>query len=201
MKYCFFLLLLSPPGAQAQTSLFEDTLLTRYYSERELEHLTLLVDFFDAYVVKQTSESSIQLAYEAFNKRQAADGVIALTLPLDTIRVMFARVNLPVWNSIWKYGSMGTYRTRDSVRLIVPSLDLKLHDQYWKFLLALSETAEQLERYTKTIQSAGSLSPTLQGLYFDQFYTYKVDFTRAANRLVAAVHYLTYHVQMMEQPQ
>ncbi len=120
---------------------------------------------------------------------------------LDTVRVMFARVNLPVWNSIRAYSNVGTYRSRDSVRLIVPIIDIKLHGAYWEFLLALSKTDGQIERYTEFIQQVGSLSPTLQGLYFNQFYDYKADFTRAANRLVAAVHYLTYHVQMLEHPQ
>ncbi len=201
MKFCFLLFLVTSLPAQAQTSLFGDSLLTNYYSERELEELTILVDFFDDYVIRQTGESDLQLAYEAFNKQQAAKEYISLAMPLDTIRVMFAQVNLPVWNSTWAYSSYGTYRSRDSVRLIVPGIDLKLHDAYWEFLLALSETDKQLGRYTTTIQQSGTLSPILQGLYFDRFNTYKVDFNRAANRLVAAVHYLTFHVQVIEQPQ
>jgi hypothetical protein len=64
----------------------------------------------------------------------------------------------------------------------------------------LAETDEQIGKYTKTIQQTGSLSPSLYGLYFDRFYKYPIDFTRAANRLVAAVHYLTFHAQSMEHP-
>jgi hypothetical protein len=137
----------------------------------------------------------------SFNKQQAVKSEVLLAILLDTVRAMFARVNLPVWNSIWEYSSIGTHRSRDSLWMIVPMIDLKLHGAYWKFLLSLAETDEQMGRYTKEIQQAGSLSPTLYGLYFDQFDQYPVDFTRAANRLVAAVHYLTFHVQAIEHPE
>ncbi len=177
-------------------------MLSDYYSVRELEDLGVLVNFFDDYVIEQTGESDLQRAYASFNKQQANKSDISLSIPLDTVRAMFARVKLPVWNSIWNYSSVDVYRSRDSLRLIVPIIDLKLHDAYWQFLLALAETDEQIGKYTKTIQQAGSLAPSLYGLYFDRFYKYKysVDFTRAANRLVAAVHYLTFYVQMMEHP-
>ena len=200
---CCFLLTLLGLASQlpAQTSLSDDPLLTDYYAARELEDLTILVNFFDNYVSEQTGEADLQEAYVLFNKQQAAANLISLDIPLDTVRAMFARVNLPVWNSIWEYGSIGTYRSRDSLRMIVPMIDLKLHGAYWKFLLALAKTDEQIGKYTKTIQLSGSLSPILQGLYFDQYYDYPVDFTRAANRLVAAVHYLTFHVQAMEHPE
>ena len=175
-------------------------MLSDYYSVRELEDLGVLVNFFDGYVIEQTGESDLQWAYASFNKQQANKSDISLSIPLDTVRAMFARVNLPVCNSIWNYSSVDVYRSRDSLRLIVPIIDLKLHDAYWQFLLALAETDEQIGKYTRTIQQTGSLSPSLYGLYFDQFYKYPVDFTRAANRLVAAVHYLTFYVQTMEHP-
>ncbi len=202
IRYCFLLFLLGIAlRLSAQTSLGDDPLLSEYYSDRELEDLGVLVSFFDDYVVHQTGESDRQAAYGSFNKQQAAANLVSLNIPLDTVRAMFARVNLPVWNSIWNYSSVGVYRSRDSLRLIVPIIDLKLHDAYWQFLLALAKTDEQIGKYTKTIQLSGSLSPILQGLYFNQFYDYPVDFTRAANRLVAAVHYLTFHVQAMEHPE
>lgn len=198
MNYRCLLLVLLAPWAQAQTTLSQDSSLSAHYTAEELDRLAVLVRFFDAYVVRQTGENELQQAYQSFNRHQAAAKEIALALPLDTVRTMFAQVSLPVWNSIWQYGSSDTYRPRDSVRLVVPHLDLKLHGKFWQFLLALSKTDEQIRRYTKTIQLAGSLAPSLYGLYFDQFYAYPVDFTRAANRLVAAVHYLTFHVQVME---
>ena len=201
MRHCILLLLLGvTPQLLAQTSLQNDPLLSDYYSVRELEDLSVLVNFFDDYVIEQTGESDLQRAYASFNKQHAAKSDVSLSIPLDTVRAMFARVNLPVWNSIWEYSSVGVYRSRDSLRLIVPIIDLKLHDVYWQFLLALAETDEQIGKYTRTIQQTGSLSPSLYGLYFDQFYKYPVDFNRAANRLVAAVHYLTFYVQMMEHP-
>lgn len=201
IRYCF-LLLLSGLALRlpAQTALPDDPLLSDYYSVRELEDLSVLVSFFDGYVIEQTGESDRQRAYASFNKQQANKSDVSLSIPLDTVRAVFARVKLPVWNSIWDYSSVDVYRSRDSLRLIVPIVDLKLHDAYWQFLLALAETDEQIGKYTKTIQQAGSLSPSLYGLYFDRFYEYPVDFTRAANRLVAAVHYLTFYVQMMEHP-
>ena len=137
---------------------------------RELEDLGALVNFFDDYVIEQTGESDLQRAYASFNKQQASKSDISLSIPLDTVRAMFARVNLPVWNSIWNYSSVDVYQSRDSLRLIVPIIDLKLHDAYWQFLLALAETDEQIGKYTRTIQQTGSLSPSLYGLYFDQFY-------------------------------
>ena len=145
-------------------------MLSDYYSVRELEDLSVLVSFFDGYVIEQTGESDLQRAYASFNKQQANKSNVSLSIPLDTVRAMFARVNLPVWNSIWNYSSVDVYRSRDSLRLIVPIIDLKLHDAYWQFLLALAETDEQIGKYTRTIQQTGSLSPSLYGLYFDQFY-------------------------------
>lgn len=202
MKYCFLLLLLGLAfRLPAQTALSNDPLLSDYYSEDELEDLAVLVNFFDDYVTEQTGENDLPSAYALFNQRQATRSNASLSVPLDTMRAMFARIKLPVWNSIWEYNSISTHRSRDSLRLIVPMIDLKLHDKYWKFLLALAEADEQMGRYTKTIQQAGSLSPTLYGLYFDQFDKYPVDFARSANRLVAAVHYLTFHVQTMEDPE
>ncbi len=202
MRYFLLLILLGlAPRLLAQASLQNNPLLSDYYSERELEDLTILVNFFDDYVIRQTGESDLQGAYASFNKQQAAAAPISLNIPLDTVRAMFARVNLPVWNSIWEYTSVETYRSRDSVRLIVPVIGLKLHGAYWEFLLSLAKTDKQIEKYTKTIQLSGSLSPSLQGLYFNQFYNYPVDFTRVVNRLVAAVHYLTFHVQALEHPQ
>lgn len=200
---CCLLLTLLGLASQlpAQTSLSDDPQLTDYYTTRELEELTVLVNFFDNYVTQQTGEDDLQKAYVSFNKQQAAARLISLDILLDTVRAMFGRVNLPVWNSIWEYGSIGTYRSRDSLQMIVPMIDLNLHGAYWKFLLALANTDEQIARYTKAIQLSGSLSPTLQGLYFNQYHDYPVNFTPAANRLVAAVHYLTFHVQAAEHPE
>ena len=119
-----------------------------------------------------------------------------LDIPLDSLHAMYAEVNFPVWNSIWDYTSIGTRRQRDGLRVIVPQLDINYQGKHRQFLIGLGETDELIKVYVEHIQRAGGLSPVTFILYFDE--SQKVDFKDPINRLVAAIHYLTFYERQMQ---
>lgn len=180
----------------SQKNLADNVLLQQYYSVDEIEHLSIIVDFFDRYIQQQTGIDDLQPAYDAFNKSAAQEKLILLNIPADSLHAMYAEVNLPVWNSIWQYHSTATRRPGDDLRLIVPQLDINYNREYHQFLTALGETNELIKMYADYIQKAGTLSPVTFALYFDE--SREVDFNDPANRLVAAIHYLTFYERQMQ---
>ena len=181
----------------SQKNLADNALLQQYYSADEIEHLSIIVDFFDRYIQQQTGIDDFQQAYDAFNKSAAQEKLIPLNIPADSLHAMYAEVNLPVWNSIWQYESVGTHRSGDGLRVIVPQLDLNYTREYYQFLTALGETNKTIKMYADYIQKAGGLSPMTFVLYFDE--SQKFDFNDPANRLVAAIHYLTFYERQMQE--
>lgn len=198
MKYILLSLhlFLASPLVHSQKNLADNALLQQYYSTDEIEHLTIIVDFFDRYIQQQTGIDDFQQAYDAFNKSAAQEKLIPLNIPADSLHAMYAEVNLPVWNSIWQYGSIATRRPGDDLRLIVPQLDINYNREYYQFLTALGETNKTIKLYADYIQKAGGLSPMTFVLYFDE--SQKFDFNDPANRLVAAIHYLTFYERQMQ---
>ena len=198
MKYILLSLhlFLASPLVHSQKNLADNALLQKHYSADEIEHLSIIVDFFDYYIQQQTGINDLQPAYDAFNRETAEGKEINLNIPADSLHAMYAKVNLPIWNSIWQYGSIATRRPGDDLRLIVPQLDLNYAGEYRQFLTALGETNELIKMYADYIQKAGGLSPVTFALYFDE--SQEVDFNDPANRLVAAIHYLTFYERQMQ---
>ena len=159
MKYILLSLhvFLASPSVHSQKSLADNALLQKYYSVDEIAHLSIIVDFFDHYIQQQTGIDDFQQAYDAFNKSAAQEKLIPLNIPLDSLHAMYAEVNLPVWNSIWQYESVGTRRLGDGLRIIVPQLDLNYMREYYQFLTALGETNKTIKLYADYIQKAGGL--------------------------------------------
>ena len=200
MKYILLSahLFLPNPWVHSQKSLADDTLLQQHYSADDIERLGIIVDFFDHYIQQQTGMDDLQQAYDTFNKSTAQKKQITLNIPLDSLHAMYAEVNLPVWMSIWEYSSIGTLRQRDNLRVIIPQLDLNYAGEYRQFLMALGKTNELISMYADYIQKAGTLSPVTFGLYFNEFQKVETDFYDPVNRLIAAIHYLTFYERQMQ---
>ncbi len=92
----------------SQDKLTDHPVLSQYYTQGDIERLGIIVDFFDHYVQRQTGTTDWQETYDTFNKSAAQEEQIMLDIPLDSLHAMYAEVNLPVWNSIWDYTSVGT---------------------------------------------------------------------------------------------
>ena len=198
MKYILLSLhlFLASPLVHSQKNLANNALLQQYYSADEIDHLSIIADFFDHYIQQQTGIDDLQPAYDAFNKSAAQEKRIPLNIPADSLHAMYAEVDLPVWNSIWQYGSIATRRPGDGLKSIVPQLDLNYAGEYRQFLMELGKTSKLIKMYADYIQKAGTLSPVTFALYFDE--SQKVDFNDPANRLVAAIHYLTFYERQLQ---
>ena len=192
--FLFFLIFITKItciGAQ-NYELYRGNKIHEVFEEQEIIYLDMIVECFDSILLAKTNNQDISQAYnEYFNKLKDSESLkdlwrsIALSNS-DNISALiknFKRVGL--FDEIWEYSYEYKYKSNDTLAL---RLSLNLQGKYVHLLKLLSQNNFFKTYYNSLIRS-GYIDPSMVAIVMKEYK--KVDFRKAINRLVWAIHYIT----------
>ena len=175
-----------------------DDLLTTYFNKSEIKTIEKLIQYFDDYVITQTSNQlTIDKAYIAYFEKikpsieEATD--FNMFLPSIDDRILFYKtLDKNILSEIYDIRDTLTIRSRgenEPRKVYSPySFDLNLHGKYSDFLKELSLRNDFFKSYYETIQVAGDIAPTLYAKILHE--NSEIDFDNREERLVVIISLL-----------
>ena len=181
-------------------SLSQDTILTHYYSAEQVTELAKILNFFDHYVMEETGINEVAPAYDQFNETLAKQPGVAINVPLkQQQQALYQQLATPVWESIWKYYESNLTKVGNDGDVNVIRTELisfNTQGIFWQYSEAYGKNDKLICAYMETNNASGYLSPSTGRMYFMDGKNFPVDFSKASNRLIAAIRYLTFNDQI-----
>jgi hypothetical protein len=175
-----------------------DDLLTNYFNKSEIKTIEKLIQYFDDYVITQTSNQlTIDKAYIAYFEKikpaiaQAAD--FSIFLPSIDDRILFYKtLDKNILSEIYNISDTLTiiFRGETEPRKVYSpySFKLNLHGKYSDFLNELSLRNDFIKSYYEIIQLAGDITPSLYAMILHE--NNEIDFDNSEERLVVIISLL-----------
>jgi hypothetical protein len=92
-----------------------------------------------------------------------------------------------VFSEIWKYSDGYQYKSGDTSSM---QLSLNVQGKYFKFLKSIGKKNVFIKKYANSVQSVGCIAPSLVAYVMKDYNG--LDFQKPVNRLIMAVHYITF---------
>jgi len=170
----------------------EDTDVLSIYNKKEISSLKLIVDFYDAFIMKNTKQQQINLAYHEYfesirNVNSFEDLINHIRLTPDDLKFLINDLKIcGTFDEIWQYEYGINYKTKDTISVcIIPNTQGK----YMRLLKLLGQSNDYLEVYANSIQECVCIPPSI-AVGFQHNHN-EFDFQKEVNRLIFAIHYIT----------
>lgn len=174
--------------------LLKDTDVLKVFKKEEISSLSLIVDFFDSFVLQKVKNQNINKAYhEYFDSISNSESLedlktgIEWTTSNDLESLIKKLKEKNHFDEIWTVTYNIDFRKKDTLS---SSLELNMEGKYIKLLTLLAKKDTIIEQYINSLMTAGIISPSLIEAMLNDFYK-SYDFNNELYRLIWAVHYIT----------
>jgi hypothetical protein len=196
----FAFALISGCGFHAAKDDFEEAPLNKYFTEKERQQLSKIVEFMDSIVFSHYTASDEVIAYINFydsiceaSEEESFEGFFIE----EQLKFSFLfALDTALFEKIWTKFTPKEVRTKDTI-LYNPvnfiSVDLHHSGEYVMFLCELGQSNTYFKSVCESIERCGGICPTIYGGFYSKMYDF--DFYQFNDRLWFAVVLLT-----MEEP-
>jgi hypothetical protein len=160
------------------------------FTEKEIEDLTIILDFFEKQIcdLTQTRSDSILDCYQAFFKNVSsaqATGIIYIPVPFHLQQEMYTRLSDAAFTDIWLKGTAVNQITGDTTE----RLTLSYEGKYMSFLSALRRDYQILNAYQRSFTEQRTVSSVMIETLLYNYHLLNLRDVRM--RMFVALHYLT----------
>jgi len=180
-------------GQSVTEQLKQDTLIDKFFSDRNIESIAKLIETYDSWILYKTGEQDINSGYHSFfdelfnESNSAAELIEKVSLPKDKFDQIFQHFDSE--HTLSTFWELEINRKMNQFDTISISLRLKSYSPYRSYLNELSNKEAWLKDYLKSIDAAFGIPPTLVAgiaYHHDNF-----DFNEIRWRLFYTIHYMT----------
>jgi len=169
-----------------------DGLLEEIFTADCLTELEDLIKEFDNHIIRKTSNSNLELAYNCFNNSlkdvENIEEYFRVLSPnemyLDSIIADLSKNGC--FNEVWIFEYGIDYKTKDTLSRMI---NLNINNNYFSLLRSMSKYDKAIEEYINCFQQSGSISPGMIANFNNL--TSGFNFNMKVYRMVFAIHLTT----------
>jgi hypothetical protein len=184
------LILLTTNSCQDGTKLSESKTFHKTFSEKTIQELQLLFDFFNTSISSTTDcEDLTDCYWSLFDQllKSEENGSIDLPLSFEEQMKVYERISKSTFNEIWAFGIGYNYREapNDTFNII----GINSYGKYIQFLKEVGQDYPMIKGYTEGVEAAGDIPPSIIAGILMNYKQLDIKDTRV--KFIIAIHYLT----------